>query len=172
MPISPGRGPAPVPTRGGATPACAQSSRREHRAPGRGGLHPPLRLDAQCPSALRRCRHRRRVRRRRRSSTATATSARRCARPLAGNFRGGREGRQMADSASSLAPTERLLSPRNGRRIRRAQDREGSTAADELGPMARTERGRPRTEPRGFTKVRTVGIRSSLNYPDRASATV
>jgi hypothetical protein len=31
----------------------------------------------------------------------------------------------MADSASSWVPTERLLSRRNGRRIRRAQDREG-----------------------------------------------
>ena len=35
----------------------------------------------------------------------------------------------LADSASSLAPTERLLSRRNGRRMRRAQDREGSPAA-------------------------------------------
>jgi hypothetical protein len=37
-----------------------------------------------------------------------------------------RDDRSWADSASSLAPTERLLSRRNGRRIRRAQDREGS----------------------------------------------
>jgi len=60
----------------------------------------------------------------------------------------------LADSASSLAPTERLLSRRNGRRIRRAQDREGSTAADELCPIERPETGRPEIEHRGFTTLR------------------
>jgi len=62
--------------------------------------------------------------------------------------------RFVVDSASSLAPTERLLSRRNGCRTRRAQDREGSTAANELCPIERPETGRPEIEHRGFTTLR------------------
>ena len=61
---------------------------------------------------------------------------------------------EVVDSASSLAPTERLLSRRNGCRTRRAQDREGSTAANELCPIERPETGRPEIEHRGFTTLR------------------
>ena len=52
----------------------------------------------------------------------------------------------MAERARCGAATERPVSQRNGRRIRRAPDREGSTAADELGPIERPETGRPKIE--------------------------
>jgi hypothetical protein len=61
---------------------------------------------------------------------------------------------QVADSASSLAPAERPVPQRNGRQIRRAPDREGSSAADELCPIERPETGRPEIELRGLTALR------------------
>ena len=47
-----GCGAAPVPARGGAMPAGAQYGCRSRGADRRGGVHPPLRLRAQCAPAL------------------------------------------------------------------------------------------------------------------------
>ena len=60
----------------------------------------------------------------------------------------------LAERAHCGAATERPVLQRNGHPIRRAQDREGSTAADERCPIERPETGRPEIEQRGLTALR------------------
>jgi hypothetical protein len=64
------------------------------------------------------------------------------------------QGLLVTERAHSGAAAERPVPRPNGRRIRRAPDREGSgTAADELCPIERPETGRPEIEYRRFTTL-------------------
>jgi hypothetical protein len=62
---------------------------------------------------------------------------------LTGNFRGGLDRLDLAERAHCGAATERPVPQRNGDRIRRAQDGEGSTAADELCPIVASRNRTP-----------------------------